>query len=90
MWCFAQNIVSEIEKKTMALRVYLSDCNFLKCGEIQKGPLAEDIKYHKESIILDFSMSLCLWVQRRKWYEKNDMKNMKIACHGVMIVMSEL
>lgn len=54
----------------MALRVYLSDCNFLKCGEIQKRPLAEDIKYHKESI---FWTSLFLCVSGYK--EENDMKN---------------
>ena len=50
--------------------VYLSDYVFLKCGENQKQPWAENTKYHKDLIILDFPISLCLWVQRRKLYGK--------------------
>lgn len=57
----------------------------LKCGENQKQPWAENTKYHKDLIILDFPISLCLWVQRKKiiW------KALKIACCDVMVLLSE-
>ena len=70
---YAQNISKHfkwVKKKTMAIMVYLSDYVFLKCGENQKQPWAENTKYHKDLIILDFPISLCLWVQRRKLYGK--------------------